>query len=613
MNNERNTENIVRELLRKTGYYKSKNIIVEEQRSKNPSVQKLLKNSSKSGKGIGCPEFIIRDTTYLDFIIIIECKADTKYHKSDNLTNYKDFAVDGILNYASYLSKNFNVICVAVSGETKRELKISSYLWVKNENIYKELKDKHDKDIQEILSFKKYVEFALIDKRIEIKRFNELISFSKELHNFMRDRAKISEQEKPLLVSGVLIALMNNAFSRSYKYLDQKTELAEELLSAIGREIRKATIPKAKKESIILPYTYILNHPELRKFNKVTNETPLYRIINDIDEHVKPFINEYGNFDVIGHFYGEFLRYTGGDKKGLGIVLTPKHITELFAKLANLTNRTVVLDICAGTGGFLISSMFEMFSKTKNETERDYIKSKCLYGIEQQPNMFALAASNMILRGDGKANLFQGDCFDIVKHKTLRNIADVGMINPPYSQKEEDLKELNFVDQMLWYLKKNALGIAVVKMSCAISPSKIKDKILKNHRLEAVMSLPDDIFHPIGVVPCIMVFKAHVPHEENPYHKTWFGYWKNDGYIKTKHLGRIDGGNWKEIEERWLDGYFNRKEIPGLSVMKKVSSKEEWCAEAYLETNYENIADIDFIEEMKKFISFRIHTNNDIK
>ncbi|MFB6198437.1 MAG: hypothetical protein ABEI52_09255, partial [Halobacteriaceae archaeon] len=32
----------------------------------------------------------------------------------------------------------------------------------------------------------------------------------------------------------------------------------------------------------------------------------------------------------------EFLRYTGGDKKGLGIVLTPKHITELFAEVADV-------------------------------------------------------------------------------------------------------------------------------------------------------------------------------------------------------------------------------------------------------------------------------------
>lgn len=61
--------------------------------------------------------------------------------------------------------------------------------------------------------------------------------------------------------------------------------------------------------------------------------------------------------DILGHFYGEFLKYTGGDKKALGIVLTPRHITELFALIANVNKKSTVLDICAGTGGFLVSAM----------------------------------------------------------------------------------------------------------------------------------------------------------------------------------------------------------------------------------------------------------------
>ena len=346
-------------------------------------------------------------------------------------------------------------------------------------------------------------------------------------------------------------------------------------------------------------------HPELSKINSTTKETPLYRLIKDIDDHVKPFINVYHNFDVIGQFYGEFLRYTGGDKKGLGIVLTPKHVTELFAKLANLTQKSVVLDTCAGTSGFLIASMYEMMKKAKTDDEKLYIKKNCLIGVEQQPNMYALASSNMILRGDGKANLYQGSCFDEAITKEISDRADVGMINPPYSQKGEGLHELDFVNHLLNCLKPNSVGIAVVPMSCAISPHTMREKILSNHRLDAVMSLPDDIFYPIGVVTCIMVFTAHVPHEQNKYYKTWFGYWKNDGYIKTKHKGRVDSGSWKSIEKTWLDGYFNRNEVAGLSVLKKVTAQDEWCAEAYMETDYSDLNEQDFINEMKKFVLFK--------
>jgi hypothetical protein len=80
-------------------------------------------------------------------------------------------------------------------------------------------------------------------------------------------------------------------------------------------------------------------------------------LIHRLNEKVWPFISVYHDFDVVGQFYGEFLKYTGGDKKALGIVLTPRHVTELFALLANVTTNSRVLDICAGTGGFLISAM----------------------------------------------------------------------------------------------------------------------------------------------------------------------------------------------------------------------------------------------------------------
>ena len=250
--------------------------------------------------------------------------------------------------------------------------------------------------------------------------------------------------------------------------------------------------------------------------------------------------------------------------------------------------------------------MFEMIKKSKTDEEKLHIKKHCLIGVEQQPNMYALASSNMILRGDGKANLYQGSCFDEGITESIKNKgATVGMINPPYSQKGEGLHELDFVNHLLNCLKPNGIAIAVVPMSCAISPHPMRDKILQNHRLDAVMSLPDDVFHPIGVVTCIMVFTAYVPHEQNPHFKSWFGYWKNDGYIKTKTKGRVDGGSWMDIQQSWLEGYFNRTEIPGLSVLKKVSSNDEWCAEAYMETDYTDISEIDFVNEIKKFVLFK--------
>src|SRR5690606_15146281 len=155
-------------------------------------------------------------------------------------------------------------------------------------------------------------------------------------------------------------------------------------------------------------------------------------------------------FDVVGQFYGEFLKYTGGDKKALGIVLTPRHVTELFAEIANVNKKSKVVDICAGTGGFLISAMRRMMKDAVTEKDRAAIRKYGLMGVEQQPNMFALAASNMILRGDGKANLHQGSCFDDAITKAIKaHGCDTGMLNPPFSQGDADLHELYFVKRML--------------------------------------------------------------------------------------------------------------------------------------------------------------------
>ena len=67
------------------------------------------------------------------------------------------------------------------------------------------------------------------------------------------------------------------------------------------------------------------------------------------------------------------------------------------------------------------------------------------------------------------------------------------------------------------------------------------------------------------------------------------------------------------IKKKWLDAYLNKRTIEGLSVMQKVIEKDEWCAEAYMNTDYSKINEIDFITNIKKHIVFQFlieKTNN---
>jgi type I restriction enzyme M protein len=622
--NERNTENLVRDTLRELGSYNTPDIIVEEQKSQIETVKKLLKNASKSQKGgVGAPEFIVSAKSNPDFLLIIECKANVNDHISNYWKSQGDpqeqtshdiqrFAVDGVLHYGKALSREYNVICVAISGETKPQAICSVYLYPKDDTSPKELKNQEGFNIDAILPWDEFIRHATFDPAVQHLRFEELMAFSRELHDFMRDYAKLTESEKPLLVSGTLIALRNKAFAKAFGEYKAE-ELQKAWIRVIGEEISAADMPKGKKENMVQPYSSIAVHPELGKPTKQYPKGILFELIKRLYEKVWAFFTIYQDFDIVGQFYGEFLKYTGGDKKALGIVLTPRHITELFSALANVHKSSKVLDICAGTGGFLISAMKQMMESTLTQEERETIKATGLIGVEQMPNMFALAASNMILRGDGKANLYQGSCFDeAIKSELLKHQCTVGMLNPPFSQGTDEFSELRFVKQMLDCLEKGSLGIAIVPMSCAIAPHSSKIELLKHHTLEAVMSMPDELFYPVGTVTCIMVLTAHVPHEVSK-RKTWFGYWKNDGFVKTKNRGRIDQSKqWTALKSHWVETFRNREVIVGYSVLKTVDATDEWCAEAYMQTNYAIVTKEVFEKTVKNFLVAQLLSEDEV-
>lgn len=628
MKNEKITENIVREMFRCTGYYDSeKEIRVEEQKTEIKRAKALLAKASKAGTGKeGRPEFIVSWDSDPNFLIIVECKASKKEHASKNLDNPQKYAVDGVIHYARHLSKEFTVLAIAVSGSNESSVSISNYLVPCGSSEHKELKNESGTTVNEIIPFDDYYRLSSFDPEVERRRHQDLLNFAKELHEFIWVTAKIPEEDKPLLVSGTLIALMNKPFLSSFKHYSAE-DMPKKWLEAIKDELDKADIPQGKKVTMRGPYANVASLPNLGKpDSKLKKKYPggvLYEVIKEINENVWPFISVYHNFDVVGQFYGEFLKYTAGDKKALGIVLTPRHITELFCDLANITKNDTVLDICAGTGSFLISAMHSMLKTAVTEQERSDIKKNRLIGIENNPKMFALAASNMILRGDGKANLHQGSCFDdaITNDIKTRNEKEnevfkgeklerptVGLLNPPYAQSKSDaeLHELYFFKHMLDQLDDGGIGIAIIPVNRVISPHEAKSEILEKHTLKAVMSMPSELFPDAGAVTCIVVFEAHKPHEESKI-KTWFGYWRDDGFVKTKNMGRIDlNFEWEGIKRRWIEAYRNNEVHAGESVTAYVDANDEWIAEAYLETDYSKISAKDYEEMVKNYAMFKL-------
>jgi hypothetical protein len=608
MVNEAKTEIIVRKILEKFKEdFESddkNSVIIEEKMSDNPIIVKLLKTASKRGVGTGYPEFVIGFPNR-ELLIVIECKADLKKHKSKNLDKYSEYAVDGALLYSSYLSKEFDVISIGASGETQTELLIDTYLQIKGEKVARDL------NIKKIYDFESYIDILKKDAVKEKFDFHRLMEYSRVLNQNLRDNFEFEDNLKPLIVSGILLALEDAGFCLAYPTKKKPLEIADLIITTIKERLERDNIKGVKQSTIVQTYGFMKTNTKIiNETNKDGSpNTHLKDLIKEIEGKVKPFLNDYKQYDVIGIFYNEFLRYANGDG-GLGIVLTPKHITELFVDLAEVNKDSVVIDNCCGTGGFLISSMKRMEDLAKDDKKKiKDIHSKQLIGIEDNPKMFCLACSNMMLRGDGKSNIFQQDCFQMPEEDIKKFKPTIAFLNPPYS-KENGHKELEFVWNALTYLEAGATCIAILPQSCAMNTKQgnenVKDRILKFHTLKAVMSMPDKLFDDSekSAVTCVMVFEAHKPHSDN--NKTWFGYWKDDGYIKVRPYGRIDYRHLyqEKIKKFWLESYFGKKEIDGFSIFRHVTGNDEWLVEPYINTNFESLKDVDFEDTLREYSTF---------
>ena len=607
MGNERITENYVRKHFTLDPLFK--NIKWEEQKTKNERIKELLKTASKELTGKqGSPEFIVTFPDIINAVIIIECKPNTKNHegKKGESPNPKKYAVDGVLHYAGYLKDEFNVIAIAVSGEKEEELLVSTFLL--NRKDTKE----QDKKLLTIYDYLNIFEEKEIADKLKDKNLLLFASkLNKELFNY-----QVPETERATIVSGILIGLQNETFRKSYHINKKPIELVEDLLTAIRRVLKEKKMG-AKTKILMGEYRKIEQSNSLTISQKIRNKetgveeknTLLRDLIFKLDKNVFPF-TEYEDigYDILGQFYSEFIRYVNGDKK-LGLVLTPPHITELFVDIANLDVNDVIYDNCCGTAGFLIRGMKRLIELAGNDkSKKEKIHKTQLIGIEQRNDMFTYSCSNMMMRGDGKSNIYPGDSLrDLIKKKVKKFKPTIGFLNPPYST---GVSEWEFIYYNLDCLKPKGLCVAIIPINCVSADSgkdyEWKKNLLKKHTLEAVFSMPIGLFHPtVNAVTAIVVFKAGVSHPNG--HKTYFGYWRDDGFVNVRKYGRIDANNvWNDIKNTWLKRYRDKKVLSRFSVLREVSAEDEWCAEAYLKADYSKIDKDSVLKSIDRYIIYNL-------
>lgn len=610
----------------------------DEQGSSHPEIAKALKGASKQGKsGVGKPEFVLQVS---DYLLVIEDKRD-----NDRLLNLEEgkvakdipslsgYAVNGAVHYANHIvakTSSFDeVIAIGVTGDEElhniQPVLVSMTDGEITEKILPKLSDfqeLHPDYINEWYSVNVLGEFS-----IEQKRIFELQNVSKELHEDLRNYASLEGENKATVISAILLALNEEDFdikkltgNKYPKKPDGTDDTTKPVIDNDGMRILKSVkdyiasegvMPEDKVNILLNKFSFLETNVRLNEKNETLGMTPLHYFAKKLQDKVIHHFKQNTDYDILGNFYGEFVKYGGSDGNGLGIVLTPHHITTLMTELIDVLPTDYVLDPACGSGAFLISAMNRMTKLAKDENEIKHIKQHQLLGIELQEKMFTVATTNMILRGDGKSNLQLNDMFAVTGEEMKKQKVNKVLFNPPYSQGKTDktLTEINFIRHALDMVATGGKLAVIVPQSTMVGKSKeereYKKKILENHTLDMVITVNKDTFHGVGTNPVIAVFEAGKPHDIER-KKVKFINFEDDGFVVRKHIGLVDDGTAKE-KKRFLFDVINGDEddyTTKFMVKSTIQPEDEWLHSFYY-FNDEIPTDADFEKTIADYLSFQ--------
>jgi type I restriction-modification system DNA methylase subunit len=406
---------------------------------------------------------------------------------------------------------------------------------------------------------------------------------------------------------------------------------------------------KAKK--IELLQKNVLNDQKVKKLTINHWIKILDTILMDIYRYIDTNSSE--GQDILNLFFIAFNKYTGKADKNQAF--TPDHITEFMCRLTEVDRTKRVLDITCGSGSFLVQAMVkELADSSRDKTEdearalQDVVKKEHIFGIEVEEKAYGLSTTNMLIHGDGNSNIKFGSCFDCKSFIKTAN-PDIVLMNPPYNAKpigiperykrdwgkakngKEDptkgivfihylsdvIEEMNKERENKGEQRKTVRLAVLLPVSAAIGTSTFieneKIEMLKHNTLEAVFTLPNEIFYPgASASACCMLFTLGKPHKkvDGTVNETFFGYCKEDGFKKKKNLGRIEqfdennNSKWKVIEDEWLYLFNNKKAIDGKSSTAIVNGKSEWLCEAYMKTDYSKLSENDFQQSLNNYLAY---------
>lgn len=567
----------------------------------------LQKYPSKSGgKGRNYPDIqLLLDSSYLSNLpVMIEVKGkrgltvkddgagrilNVKVNGEANYANIARYAVNGAIHYAKAIleySDMYNAaIAVGVNGFPSPDGQIkydihAYYISKRNLFVPKKISEYQDLSflltrnhcsLAEKIELLHLTEYEAESRKLELE--DEMERNLKAMNQKMQHKLQIADIDSRIrLIAGMVMAGLGvrddskaNWKVRPLEISDLKGESGEFsndgqiIMHRIHDFLSARKLPQEKIDMITNELNKAFIYSKLQ--NPQNGVSTLHELYSDVKLNLLTFLRgDLHNIDFTGRLFNTITEWTKTpEDPDNDVVLTPRYVTELMAKLCNVDMNSYVWDFATGSGGFLISAMHLMLQDARNrikspdalKQKEEDIKFKQLLGVEKLPSMYMLAVLNMILMQDGSSNLIHGDSivdfhgqYEQGENKGKNFPADVFLLNPPYSQPG---KGFIFVTKALKYMTRKGRAAILIKDSAGSGQGLPYTKeILENNTLVASIKMDDIFFGVVGVRTYIFVFDINKPH--NPDSVVKFIDFSYDGYKRSKRKKSSQSVNLQDID-----------------------------------------------------------------
>lgn len=308
-----------------------------------------------------------------------------------------------------------------------------------------------------------------------------------------------------------------------WSVIEEQAENIGPKLNGIFDKLTNANSPKLDK---------IFDDLDFAHKDKFPNETT-QRLINHFSQY--NFGDTYINSDLLGDAYEYLIKQFAADagKKG-GEFYTPREVERVIIQILKPHKKDHIYDPTVGSGGFLL----EAYHYLKEKEGEKIARTLYLYGQEINIGTFAIAKINMFLHGLDAADIQRGDTLAnpqfLNPNGTLKTF-DICVANPPYSIKEWEVdafkkhghlegyeappeKNADFAFLLHIIKSMNSNGRAGVVFPHGVlfrggAEGRIREQILKNDLVEAVIGMPAKLFYGVGNSVVILMLNKNKPNE----------------------------------------------------------------------------------------------------